>query len=477
MAVPTTLSNRPKLTTLRALLKRLAATDRLAVAKPGISLDYELAAVAKRLDGDKASLFPAPVGAHGSHSMSVVSGLVSDRSWFAEAMGLDDAGLLEAFQHAVANPLPWVECAEAPVQAHISLASEEGFDLGRLLPIPKHNKHDSGQYITAGLVIARNPRTGVQNVSINRLQLSGPDRLGILILPRHLHHFYEAAEAAGGALPCAIVIGVDPMTLLASQAILPLDHDELEVAGALQGEGLPVVKCRTSDVRVPALAEIVIEGRLLPKVREPEGPFGEFPQYYGPSGDREVVQIDAVTRRDEALFHTIVPAAMEHLLLGGIAREASILSLLQRSFPGVVDVHLPKGGTCRYHLVVKLKKRWEGEPVNVMMGAFAAHADIKHVVVVDEDVDIHDAQSVEWAIATRFQAARDTVIVPRAQGSKLDPSASDGISDKMGIDATAPVAKEGLDYTVVHVPGEDDPAMDAWIEDAPAQEWTDRLGD
>ena len=99
------------------------------------------------------------------------------------------------------------------------------------------------------------------------------------------------------------------------------------------------------------------------------------------------------------------------------------------------------------------------------------------IIVVDEDVDIHDAQSVEWAIATRFQAARDTVIVPRAQGSKLDPSASDGISDKMGIDATAPVAKEGLDYTVVHVPGEDDPAMDAWIEDAPAQEWTDRLGD
>ena len=220
-----------------------------------------------------------------------------------------------------------------------------------------------------------------------------------------------------------MAIGVDPATLLASQAILPLDSDELEVAGALHGAPLPVVRCATNPVRAPAEAEIVIEGRLLPHERAREGPFGEFPQYYGPAGDRPVLAVDAITRRRDAIFHTIVPAAMEHLLLGAIPREASLLSLLRRSFPSVLDVHLPVGGVCRYHLYVQIRKRWDGEPRNVMMGAFAGHADVKQVVVVDEDVDVHDPQAVEWAVATRFQAGEDLVVVPGAQGSRLDPSA------------------------------------------------------
>ena len=267
------------------------------------------------------------------------------------------------------------------------------------------------------------------------------------MLPRDLHRFYDAAEARGEALPVAVVIGVDPATLLASQAILPLNADELEVAGALQGAPLPVVRCATNPVRVPADAEIVIEGRLLPHERATEGPFGEFPQYYGPAGDRQVLVVDAVTRRRDAIFHTIVPAAMEHLLLGAIPREASLLSLLRRSFPSVLDVHLPVGGVCRYHLYVQIAKRWDGEPRNIMMGAFAGHADIKQVVVVDEDVDVHDPQAVEWAVATRFQAGEDLVVVPGAQGSRLDPSARDGRVDKMGLDATRPL---GADPFRVH---------------------------
>ena len=145
------------------------------------------------------------------------------------------------------------------------------------MPIPTHNEHDSGAYITAGLVIARNPQSGEQNVSINRLQINGPDTLGILILPRDLNKFFEMAEYKDQYLPVSISIGSDPMSLLASQAILPLNTDELGVAGGLLKNPLNVVKCITNDVRVPASSEIIIEGRLLPNVREPEGPFGEFP--------------------------------------------------------------------------------------------------------------------------------------------------------------------------------------------------------
>ena len=244
-------------------------------------------------------------------------------------------------------------------------------DIRTLLPVPTHSEHDHGAYITAGLVIARNPRTGVQNVSINRIEIHGPDRLGILILPRHLHTFFAAAEAKGEALEVAIVIGVDPLTALASQAIAPIDCDELEIAGALHGKPLSVVKCLTNEVRVPAEAEIVIEGRLLPRVRELEGPFGEFPKYYSAREEREVIAIDAVTHRRDPVFHTIVPAEMEHLLLGAIPREATLLAHLQRSFPNVTDVHLTVGGVARYHLVVQLRKTREGQAKNVMLGAFA----------------------------------------------------------------------------------------------------------
>ena len=450
--------------TFRGWLERLEASGRLARARPGVPLRFTLAALAKRLDGRRATYFPAPEAADGRrHSTPVVSGLVSTRAWIAEALGTDEAGLLDRYQRAIESPLPCREVgrAEAPVQQEVV----RDVDLERDLPLPVHNEHDAGPYVTAGLVIAANPETGGRNVSINRLQAIGPDRLGILMLPRDLHRFYDAAEARGEALPVAVAIGVDPATLLASQAIVPLDSDELEVAGALHGAPLPVVRCATNPVLAPADAEIVIEGRLLPHERAREGPFGEFPQYYGPAGDRPVLAVDAISRRRDAVFHTIVPAAMEHLLLGAIPREASLLSLLRRSFPSVLDVHLPVGGVCRYHLYVQIRKRWDGEPRNVMMGAFAGHADVKQVVVVDEDVDVHDPQAVEWAVATRFQAGEDLVVVPGAQGSRLDPSAREGGRvDKMGLDATRPLGADPFRFTVVHVPGEDDPAVERWLD-------------
>src|SRR5947209_2859417 len=201
--------------TLRDWLDHLAARDRLAVIKPGVGLRFELAAIAKRLDGRKATLFPRPDG----HRMPVVSGLLSDRAWIADAMGCDPHEMLAVFQKAALDPLPWVETAAAPAQEVVHRA----IDLGALLPLPTHNEHDNGPYITAGLVIARNPRTGAQNVSIHRCQLSGANRLGVLLLPRHTNLFFDMAEATGAPLAVAIAIGVDPLTLLASQAIAPVD--------------------------------------------------------------------------------------------------------------------------------------------------------------------------------------------------------------------------------------------------------------
>src|ERR1700730_11026552 len=444
---------------LRGWRQRLAATGKLAVARNGVSLIDQLAAVSKKIELERAVVFPRP----GGNPMSVVSNLFVDRSWVADSIGVPTRDLLARFQQAVRRPLPWTEVKDAAAQEVV----HHEVDLLKLLPVPKHNEHDSGPYITAALLIARNPVTGVQNVSIHRCQVSGPDRIGVLLLPRHTRHYFRMAEEAGEALEIALVIGVHPACILASLAIAALDDDEMEIAGALLGQPIEMVKCRTNAVRVPAHAEMVIEARILPKVWEPEGPFGEFPQYYGPRADREVIHVDAITHRKNPIFHTIVGGGTEHLLLGGIPREATLLDHLQRSFPSVRDVRLTRGGTCRYHLAVKIEKASAGEPKNIIMGAFGGHYDLKQVVVVDLDVDLDDPHQIEWAVATRFQADRDLLVVSGAQGSKLDPSSNNGISAKMGIDATKPLATQPMEFKRIHVKGIENVDLGRVLQDDP----------
>ena len=462
-------------TDLRRWLAHLSDSGRVAVMREDTPLQHTLAAIAKRLDGRQAAYFPKP----GGHPVPVVSGFMSRRAWIAEAMGVPESELLQRFRDAAERPLRWQEVAkgEAPCQQVV----HRDRDVREVLPVPTHSEHDNGPYITAGLVIARNPATGVQNVSINRIQVHSKERMAILMLPRHLWAFYKAAEARNAPLEVAVVIGIDPLTLLASQAIAPIDCDELEIAGALHGTPLRVTKCLTNEVRVPADSEIVIEGRILPGVKEPEGPFGEFPKYYSAREHREVIQVDAITHRRDPIYHTIVPAEMEHLLLGSIPREATLLAHLQRSFPNVLDVHLAIGGVGRYHLYVKIKKTHEGQPKNVICAAFGAHYDIKQVIVVDDDVQVHEPQQVEWAVATRFQADRDLVVIHGAQGSVLDPSTTigqdfgdgiappphlQGLSAKMGLDATKPVVYHEHVFTKVRVPGEDEVDLAAAIDTA-----------
>ncbi|MDH6286318.1 UbiD family decarboxylase [Rhodococcus opacus] len=450
---------------LRGWLDHLQRSGRLTLTNPDVDLRFGVAGVANRLDGISASVFPAP----GGHPVPIVSGLLSQRSWMAEAAGVEQSELITRFEDACLHPVPSEETSHAPCQQLV----HHDVDLEKQLPIPTHNEHDHGAYITAGLLIARRPDTGVQNVSIHRLQVSGPNRLGALLLPRHTLAFFAEQEREGADLDIAIVVGVDPLTLMASQAIVPIDHDELEISGALRGAPLTVTKCVTNSVRVPAEAEFVLEGRLLSNVREPEGPFGEFPQYYGERAERHVIEIDALTQRESPVYHTIVGGGLEHLLLGGIPREASFLSHLKRSFPCVRDVHLSRGGTCRYHLYVQLETPKPGEAKNVILGAFATHYDIKHVTVVDIDVDVHDPTEVEWAVATRFQADRDLVVVAGSQGSKLDPSTADGFGTKMGLDATVPTDAPEMRFTRIRVPGQQQIHLDEVAAPAPG-DWHER---
>lgn len=430
----------------------------MAVVGREVSLDFELVAVAKHLDGEKAAYFTSVEG----HEIPVVSGVASTRRMFAEACETTDEELTRKFNAAVENPRPCrpVEASEATVKQNVVL---EGIDLTSMLPIPVHHEEDSGNYITAGLFIVRDPETRKQNVSIHRLQVSGRNRLGVLILARHTHHIHQMVEGRGEPLECAIVVGIDPVTLLASQASTPFGVEELEISSALREEPLPIVRCETVDIDVPAHAEIVLEGKILPHVREPEGPFGEFPKYYGPRSDKEVIEVTAVTHRDDPIFHTIVPAGYEHLLLGGIPREASLFETVRQAVPTVRAVHMSPGGTCRYHAVVSIEKTTEGQGKNAIFAALANSFDIKHVFVVDAGVDIYDPEEVEWALATRFQAERDLVVVHGAEGSKLDPSSDAGVSSKMGFDCTVPLDAEPSGYLRIRIPGYEKIDVDEYV--------------
>lgn len=433
---------------LREWLKLQNDNNNLAVINKPVSTKFEMAGYTKLYDGDKPVFFPEVENYDGC----AVAGIASNRDHFAEAIGCTKEEMVVRFQDALENPLKsnLISSEDAPVHENVI---EDNINLLNMFPIPIHQEKDSGHYISSGLAIVRDPETGDQNVSIHRLQVSGNNKLGALILPRHTYNFYKKMEDEGKALEIAIVIGVDPVLLLASQAIAPLGQDEMEIAGALKKSPIPVVRCKTINVDVPASAEIVLEGKILPKLREPEGPFGEFPAYYGPKSDKEVIEINCVTHRNNPIYQTILAGSDENLLLGSIPREASLLQALKNTSPGVKNVHLTKGGKGRFHLVVSMKKRNEGEAKNVIAAAFAGHYDVKQVIVVDEEIDIFDMDEVEWCVATRFQADKDLVVINHGLGSKLDPSANDGVSSKVGLDCTVPLDSHPFDYEVTRIPG------------------------
>lgn len=443
-------------TSLRDWLAFLEQENYLKTVTKKVSLQHEIAALGKKADGKYALKFT-----NTENTMPVVTGFAGNRALMAKAMNVEVDKVAEHFAWAQTNPMDCtiIEKENAPVKECITFE----VDLTKL-PIPIHHEKDNGSYITAALLIAKDPETGERNVAIHRLQVSGPNRLGILILPRHLAHFYQKAEAQGKPLEIALAIGVDPILLLASQALAPVGFDEFTIASRLYGKPVELVKCETVDLEVPAQAEIILEGLLLPNVREIEGPFGEYPKYYGPASLKPVIELTAMTTRKNPIFHTIVPATMEHCLLGAIPREGGMLQIIRNTVPTTLGVHLTAGGTCRYHVVIKIDKKHEGEAKNAMFAAFGSSYEIKHVVVVDKDVDIFNMEDVEWAIATRSQAGRDVMIIERAAGNKLDPSTDDGIGDKMGIDATIPLDVHPERFERVRIPGEEEIKLEDYIE-------------
>jgi len=314
------------------------------------------------------------------------------------------------------------------------------------LPFIRFYRGDGGSYITSSIVIAKTPDVDGYNASIHRLMLVGEDKVAVRVVPRHLYRIISLNREFGRETPVAIVVGVHPLILLAASSPLPYGVFELDIVNSLSSDGKLLI-CRTPlyNLPVPCDSSVVIEGRVFNEYVN-EGPFVDLLDLYDSVRPQPVIHIDRIYRSKAAvdkLFHVILPGGMEHKILMGFPREALIWDSVRRVVPKVYKVRLTDPAGCWLHAVVSIDKNSDGDAKNAIMAAFAAHPSLKHVIVVDPDIDPERPDHVEWALATRFQAGRGLVIIRDARGSSLDPSSEDGITDKLGIDATAPLSRRG----------------------------------
>jgi 2,5-furandicarboxylate decarboxylase 1 len=393
----------------------------------------------KRADGGPALLFDAIEG----HTIPVLGNVLCCQANCEAAFGLDYRGIRELVGRALSNPLEPCLVERSPAYENMFRA---GFDIGRQLPVLRHAPDDGGRFITAGVIIVRDPDTGIYNASYHRLQLAGPDHTGIkLDYGRHLRLAFERAAKRGEPLPIAVCLGTDlalQYTAATMGSQMPETASELAIAGGLCGRSLPVVRALTQDLLVPAESEIVLEGVLSTRDCIPEGPFGEFVGFASPRADAPVFHVSLLAHRDKPVYHAINGYGRETVVLRKYVMEASLLKVLQSATPIVVDAEMTAGGLHRFHAVISVKKstpQHEGLQKNAILAAFGALKDLDMVTVVDDDIDIRDPLDVEYALATRMEASRDLIVISQARGHEYVRVGQNGIRAKLGIDATVPV--------------------------------------
>jgi len=372
------------------------------------------------------------------HDIPIVANVVASRRALAFALGVDERGLAAEYARRIKEYQKPVVVADPAFRARVVTGDAVSLEA---LPIPVYFPGDAGRYLTAGMLVARDPDTGVETEGYHRFQVKGPRRLGVsLHSRRRMFEYQRRAEAKGRPLPCAVVLGLHPLIAMGSLAYPPPDVGKFEVVGGLLGEPLEVAPCLTTDLLVPAAAEIVIEGEILPGVREAEGPFGEFTGYVSRRSTEHVFVAKALAMRERPWFQSIGSGrAGDHITTLGLVREAEITNALARVIPNVRGVHVPLSGTSSFTAYVAIRQSRPGEAKHVIPIVLGVDHYLKLVIVVDDDIDVFDESDVLWAVATRMQADRDLVTIAGSLGAMLDPSADDrGVTAKLGIDATRP---------------------------------------
>jgi 2,5-furandicarboxylate decarboxylase 1 len=424
---------------LRDFLAWAKETGTLLEVERAVDPHLELARVMVATDG-KPMLFDALTGFPGWRA---VAGMCAQREHFAAALGCAVPELVGRMAGALTNPTPPPLVESAPCQEVVV----EAVDLTHL-PIPRYHPDDGGPYVTSGVAVIKDPDFG-RNIAFHRLMRldegRGAARFAARLVEKRGTH--TAWEKGTEDVPIAIAIGCPIQVLLAAAMSPEKGVDELSIANAMAET--PLVTCQTVDLEVPAEAELILEGRITHTLVE-EGPFPDLTGTMDIVRRQPMIEIDHITHRSEPIFHALLPAGLEHKNLMGMPREPTMFAAVNEACK-CTGVYITPGGASWLHAVVQIEKQHEEDGRRAIWAAFKGHTSLKHVVVVDTDVNIHDSTDVEWAIATRFQADRDLVVLTDQPSSSLDPSAAHtpgqkARTAKMGLDATAPLGEARRGY-------------------------------
>jgi 2,5-furandicarboxylate decarboxylase 1 len=372
------------------------------------------------------------------HAMPLVANLLGTQRRLALALGIEAGDLVDQLLSKVDQTISPFKLTEENDRIVFSL--DKANAIQEILPVMTHYRKDSGAFITTGITSARDPRSGIVGRGLHRIEIRGNATLGIALVNPPLSEIYAFHKAEGSRMPVATAVGVDPAILIGTVLKAPKGMDKLAAVGGLMGAAVATVDAQSVDVDVPAYAEILLEGYIDPQEGEQDGLLGEVSGYYM-NFPSPAIHITAVSMRREAVYHGLLPRGAEVEQLLALVYGLNIIPKLKREFPMLVDVHLLPG-TCGSHLVMSMQSDDHGDIRRALTFALSFQS-VKKAVVVNGDVDIHDPLEVEWAMATRFQADRDLIVLSGLKGQPIDPSSGDDFrSAKIGIDATRPSAHE-----------------------------------
>jgi 2,5-furandicarboxylate decarboxylase 1 len=418
---------------IKSFIDGLKAQGDLVTLSTPLDPKYEISAILSEF-GKKESpaiLFEKVKG----HRLPVLGNLLGTRKRLSLALGIEPEKLFDEFPKRMEKRLPPVLVSDSSVK-EVSKKGR-GMDLEKLLPVLTHYAKDSGPYITSGFSSARDPETGAIGRGLHRMEVRGKDRLGISLLNPPLSEIYGKYKRKRRKMEIATVIGLDPLIFIAAILKASVGLDKLSIAGGIRGKAVPIVKAENVDLQIPAFAEIQIEGFIDPRGMEEDGVLGESSGYYMGFSKSPAIQVTAITLRENAIYHAIVPWSLEVDNLLYLVHGLDFIPKMKREIPSIKEIRLIPG-TFGSHAVMSLDTENRGE-IRRALSLALSFTNIKKVIAVNTDVNLQDDQELEWALATRFQADRDMIVTTNLRGQPIDPSSGDGfLTAKMGLDATKP---------------------------------------
>jgi len=431
------------MTDLRNYISQIKKSKDLKTVKTKVSTKFEIAGITAKVDGSHAVLFENIK----ESNFRLVANLVGTRKRFALAVGGIEDNIHEKVISAIkkANQPKIISSGKFMENKSKNLFS---------LPIVTHFEKESGPFITSSIVYAKNPETGKQNSSFHRLMPIDKTHFSVrMVEGRHLHRCFVDAKEHGEDLKIAITVGVHPAISIAGAYQAEWGKDEIDIANSLLGGKLTLAKLSSTGLNVPSDAEIVMEGKILRDKTHREW-MVEMLQTYDHKRSQPVFELKNLYFRNNPIFHDVLSGYSEHRLLMGMPIESKLNGELKKTFPQTQQVSMTNGGCNWLHVVVQIKKKSESDPKKIIKKTFDSHRSLKQVTVVDEDIDPNSAESVEYAMATRFQADKDLIIFKNVRGSSLDPSSDQQKlqTAKMGIDATRSLSKDPDGFKIAKIP-------------------------